>query len=308
MAKLLVAACWKGTRLWPLSIASKPKQFVNLGDISLVRLTSDRFRLPKEDVFYLTLPQYQEILLSQCQTDSNQIVYGDPNAKENFKNIRAWLNQMASKWVSLNETIILTWSDNYIANHDKFLTYINEWLHYIDENPWQILLYACKPSKPSTQFGYIECSDLCWNIKKVISFREKPDLKTAQIYLDKGNYLWNMGTFIFKLGNILDIIDSLCPWNPKDYDKPIDKVIFEKCSNMACYCTQDIWWNDVWTFESFYEVSPKDKDWNSVYWCAEFRNAQSNLVVSESKNVVIEWLNNVVVIEKNWIVYIRQLK
>lgn len=321
--KLLIQACGKWTRLWPLSKEKNPKQFMEINWESFIKRTQNRFDDfldSKNDIFYSVL-ENQKWNLEKIfwEINWNQIIFWNKIAKENISNILISLYLMLKKWINKNENIIMTWSDLYFENEEKLKNELKKWINFLDKNPEKIILNWIKPTKASEEFGYIECwKEISENIFSVENFKEKPDKINAKKYIEKWNYFWNWWIFLFKLWYFWEEAEKLCPklcelikksidenldyseiiWT--NFDEPIDKLIFEKSKNIVCLKVENSWWNDVWNFEALHFLSEKNKDWNYISKKNKeiiAENSTWNYIKSETKNIILNWINNLVIIE-----------
>ena len=310
-------ACGKWTRLWPLSTGSKPKQFISLWDKTLINHTQVRFSSLNPITYYSILEDQIDNLNSSLtnKPKKENILFWDPKAKENAINILLSLKSLINKGISLDTSIIMTWSDIYIDENDKFLDSTKKALSFIEDNPKHILLFGIKPDTPSTSFWYIE-TEKNSIVSPVVSFKEKPDINLAQEYFKKWNYLWNSWVFAFKLwtiwNEILELLD-IENWAldiSKIPDIPIDKLIFEKSNKLSCIKLENIWWSDVWSFKSFHELSLKLNNQKWTNYLAENDskmhtiNSNWNFISTSSSDIILCWVNDLVIIEKKWKIYV----
>ena len=330
----LLMACGRWTRLWPLSRENMPKQFVELWDKVFIQNIVDIYKpLVWESGFYISILKDQiSNLKSSLDFDINndRIIYGDKSANENLSNILISIYSMLKSWVSEKETIIMSWSDIFIKNQSTFLLQLKSAISFVENNNDKILLCWIKPEFASTWFWYIETeidSIVSW-IFNIKSFKEKPDKVLAQKYFESWNYFWNAWVFVFKLWFFWDKCKQLIPeicknieesinkWeefniSEKD-DIPVDQAIFEKSNSLVCLWLEGVWWSDVWTFESFYNICKTDEDDNfkKVSWKWEIFtfDSQWNLIISENKNIIVNWVSGLVVVENKWEIFISNMK
>lgn len=136
-----------------------------------------------------------------------------------------------------------------------------------------------KPTKPEIGYGYIEAEKNNNLAKKVISFKEKPDLATAKEYISSGNYYWNGGMFMFSIATmqaeltkympaIIDITQNGYQYIVDNFvnmpDISIDYAVAEKSQKMMMIPMENIYWNDIGSFDAIAEVL-SDKDKNKMY-------------------------------------------
>mgnify|MGYP001175707380 FL=1 len=195
----IILAGGSGKRLWPLSTKKRPKQFISLfGDLSLFDLTLQRIN--NREIFkkpiivtsneYLT---YVEESLAKTGVEVSKI-FLEPESKNTFPALT--IPAFASLKKKLNERFMVFPSDHYIPYNKSFYatcsTIKNQ---FISEG---LTMLGVKPDTPSTEYGYISVKTSNNEVKKVISFIEKPSLKKAQLLLKQPNTLWNSGIFCFE--------------------------------------------------------------------------------------------------------------
>ena len=321
--KLLIQACWKWTRLWPLSKEKKPKQFMEINWKTFIKRTKNRFNdfLESEnDIFYSILGKQKKNLINAVwKVNHDRIIFWNKKAKENISNILISVYTMLKNWIDKNENIIMTWSDLYFENEKNLQNDIQTAIHFLEKNPDKIILSWIEPTEASESFWYIECwKEISKNIFEIDNFKEKPNKQKAEDYLKKWNYFWNWWVFLFKLWFFWEEAEKLCPelskiiketidenkdywefiWN--NFDEPIDKLIFEKSDKLRCIKIENSWWSDVWNFESLHLLSEKDENWNYISKSKNkviTQNSTWNYIKSESKNIILNWINNLVIIE-----------
>jgi mannose-1-phosphate guanylyltransferase len=106
--------------------------------------------------------------------------------------------------------MIVAPSDHYIENEDKFLNYVRDAFEFSLKSD-VLMTLGIQPSEPNTGYGYIQFDKDGGDVKKVLDFTEKPDLETAKKFLERGDYLWNAGIFIWSVKSILKAFGSSLP-------------------------------------------------------------------------------------------------
>jgi mannose-1-phosphate guanylyltransferase len=186
-----------------------------------------------------------------------------------------------------------------------------------------------KPSRPETGYGYIQ-ADLSSNslrnkeIFRVYSFREKPDLQTAQQYISQKNYFWNAGIFIWNVSTIVNafriyqpqmakIFEGLMPVYGTDKEQQEINRLFPECENISVdyaimekaeeifVCPADFGWSDLGTWGSLQQQSKKDLYGNSCIGPDITLFESHNCIVhtTQEKKVVIQGLDGYIVAENN---------
>lgn len=213
--QIAIVAGGGGTRLWPLSTEEKPKQFVNIvNSQSLLQYTFSLIasRFAEENIWIVTNKKYKDIVLDQLPEFNSDNLILEPERRDSFAAEAGAAAVIASKKGD-SEVISFVPCDDYWPNKRSERNYLNA-LDKLEEiaNHFDIALLGVKPTKPSTQFGYIELN-VPWieSIGKptpVISFKEKPIKKVAEEYLESGNYLWHTHSPTFSFKSLLKTLDD----------------------------------------------------------------------------------------------------
>ncbi|MES2485609.1 MAG: sugar phosphate nucleotidyltransferase [Bacteroidota bacterium] len=197
-----------GSRLWPLSRKSRPKQYLPIfGGKSLFEMTSERNQPFATNVVVVGSKDNCHLskeILENCSVNYLDIVEAVPRNTAAAIAFAAFASQP-------DDILIITPSDHIIEDEDKYLEAINEAVAKAGQG--YIVTFGVHPTKPETGYGYIE-----HNADEVLSFREKPNQVTAQEFIDRGNFLWNSGMFCFKASVLLD---ELKLYQPEVYEKSL---------------------------------------------------------------------------------------
>lgn len=327
-----------GSRFWPYSRNSRPKQFLDFFGTgkSLLQMTVDRFLplIPEKNILVVTNAAYKALVLEQLPALDESQVLCEPcrrNTAPCIAYATARIQSMLEKQGLKEEAnIVVAASDHLITDNTAFLKTIGMCLDYISDHN-DIVTLGMLPTRPETGYGYIQTdthgSPLQLNgdgIYKVLQFKEKPDLETAKRYIAEGGYLWNSGMFIFNLPTIVSSFKQHLPavWHQFEQGKgiigtaqepayinehfplceniSIDYGIMEKASNVMVM-PADFGWSDLGTWGSLYELSDKDEDGNVVLHCkAQFDDSRRNIITLESgKLAVVEGLEDYIIAEND---------
>ncbi len=317
-----------GARFWPMSRASRPKQFIDIlgtGE-TLIQRTFKRFTkiCPKENILIVTNDLYEDLVKKQIPEIPDNNILLEP-AMRNTAPCIAYANYKI-KALNPDARIVVAPSDHLIMNEDLFVENIKAGLKAAEENDWLITL-GIKPTRPDTGYGYIQYDekekyDKNPRISRVKTFTEKPNHELAEKFLESGDFLWNAGIFIWSLKSIseafeehLDDVDDLFKEGVGKYnteaEKPfieetyavcrkisIDYGIMEKASNVYVVAA-DFGWSDLGTWGSLYDITDKDEDNNAV--------SGENVMLYDTKNslvrmphdklVVLQGLDDYIVVE-----------
>ena len=325
-----------GSRFWPFSRESKPKQFLDFFGTgrSLLQMTVDRFRpiVPIENMVIVTNKAYKEIILTQVPDLQESQILCEPARRNTAPCIAyatAAIRSRQHSAVSRQNSdirIVVAASDHLILEEEKFRQTILKAFDFVGANK-AICTLGMEPTRPETGYGYIQRSAVSIqhsDIYSVKQFKEKPDLETAKEYLKSGDYLWNSGIFIWSLETINEAIEKYLPEvaaifaqgegiigtaKESDFiDKnfplcpniSVDYGIMEKAENVYVI-PSSFGWSDLGTWGSLYELSEKDAEQNvSLHSKAFFHEAEGNIVVLEpGKVAIVQGVNDMIIAEQD---------
>ncbi len=316
----LIMAGGIGTRFWPLSRKSHPKQFLNIvSKQSMLQMTVERL-LPKikmEDIFIVTAKSQVELTKKHLPKLPRENIIIEPFGMNTAPCIALSAYYLARKYDESERMIVLP-ADHLIANQNEFLNSLQIGEDSANEN--NLVTFGIKPNYPATGYGYIEAgTKVSYNAFKVKQFKEKPDLKTAQKFIEAGNFFWNSGMFMWKIETILKAYRDYLPkiinvlngisqkWDDEgitadisqQYRKmpriPVDVGIMEQAEKRIVIPV-DYGWNDVGSWKALYDISPKDKNENVINQECEILDSNNNYVNSK-KFVSLIGVDNLIVIE-----------
>ena len=338
-----------GSRFWPYSRAEKPKQFLDFFGTgrSLLQMTVDRFRpiIPIENVLIVTNVAYKDLILEQVPDLKEEQILCEP-ARRNTAPCIAYAvaaikhKAQSGKWRETN--IVVAASDHLILEEEKFRETILQAFAFTGKNK-AICTLGMTPTRPETGYGYIQfarrklierkqsllndkmsaAKPLNDGIYPVKEFKEKPDLETAKMYLESGDYLWNSGIFIWSLETINEAFkrylpevaeifkrgkDVICTKDERAFIEEnfplcpnisVDYGILEKADNVYVL-PSSFGWSDLGTWGSLYELSEKDAEGNvSLHSEAHFHEAKGNIVVLEpGKKAIVQGVEDMIIAEE----------
>lgn len=207
----IILAGGDGTRFWPLSRKATPKQLLNLsGKEVIINETIDRL-MPAvtHDIFIVTNSAQSENLKKTVRgrVPANHILV-EPAARNTAACIGFAAIEILKHYG--DGIMVIAPSDSYIRDSDEYARVLNTAVDYA-KNTGKLITVGITPTFPATGYGYIECGCSEEPAKPVIRFVEKPDLESAEKYLEKGDYVWNSGVFIWKASVILQKYKECLP-------------------------------------------------------------------------------------------------
>jgi mannose-1-phosphate guanylyltransferase/mannose-6-phosphate isomerase len=312
-----------GTRLWPLSRASYPKQFLplvtekSLFQETLIRLKNNY--LDVDEPIIIGNQEHRFLIAEQCRlinVKPNSIIL-EPFGRNTAAAIAtACLNVQNKKGDGI---LLVMPADHVIENTTAFLDSIKKAISVADQD--KIVTFGIAPKYAETGYGYIRVKEKSQYIQKVDAFVEKPDKKTANQYLIDGRYYWNAGIFLFKASAMIAEIEKYSPLvldsvkkafdNSKEDadflrldsdcfsqvpDISIDYAVMEKSNNVSVM-PLDAEWSDVGCWNSVWNISKKDNNNNVIRGNVISEDSENCYIRAESRLVSLLGVNDLIVIE-----------
>lgn len=317
-----------GSRFWPVSTTDCPKQFIDVLGCgkSLLQLTVERFAniCPPENIWVLTSAKYASLVKEQLPMVADENILLEPCRRNTAPCIAyaAWKIKKRDP----NANMVVTPSDHFVNDVQEFRRIIESSLRFVSDSD-AILTLGIKPTRPETGYGYIEAvlgtSTLSnKEVFRVDSFKEKPDLDTAKLYISKNNYYWNSGIFIWNVQTIVnafrvyqspiaDVFESLLPVYYTDKEQAAIDERFPECRNISVdYAIMeradeifvfpaDFGWSDLGTWVSLHNKMPHDINGNvAVDSNVEMLDAHNCIVYArDAKKVVVIGLDDCIISE-----------
>jgi len=310
-----------GTRLWPYSRSLYPKQFLPLlGEETLLQQTVSRLRgsLAEQPPILLCNQDHRFMVAEQLRAlnvDAAAILL-EPIAK----NTAPALCLAALKALELGDDPILLVlpADHAIVDNTQFHHAIK--LAKAAAEAGNLVTFGIVPTQPETGYGYIRANGK-GNVRPVAEFVEKPDLATAQAYVDSGEYFWNSGMFAVKASVFLQELEHFSPTmlaacsqaldhavedldfirideamfsqSPSD---SIDYAVMEK-TDKAVVIPMAAGWSDVGSWQALWEISDKDAQGNACIGDVLCEQSKNNYIQSEQKLIATLGVSNLVIVE-----------
>lgn len=313
-----------GSRFWPQSRTSNPKQFLDILGTgkSFIRSTFERFLplIPIENFFVVTSDIYRELCLEHLPELSADQILCEPVRRNTAPCIEYACHRIHK--IDQRANVVVTPADHLITGEAEFQTTIRECLDFVTDS-LNLLTIGIKPSRPETGYGYIQVESQDLSINRVKTFTEKPNLELAKAFVESGDFFWNSGIFIWSTRGILSALGRYLPelnqqfsagW--KYYGTPseqefinevypncanisIDYGVMEKADNVYVRCG-NFGWSDIGTWGSLYQHASKDDAQNAITHGRALAIESQNSVISvpEGKVAVVEGLDGYLVVDR----------
>lgn len=311
-----------GTRFWPKSRKSMPKQFLDILGTgkSFIRMTFERFatRIPAQNFIVVTNQSYKSLVLEHLpELDESQILC-EPIGRNTAPCISYAAHFLNSK--SSDSLMVVTPSDHYVADQEHFIETLDNCTAFADAND-VLMTIGINPTRPETGYGYIQRSSAA-ALSPVKCFTEKPNLEVAQAFIRSGEFLWNSGIFIWKTSSILAAIERYLPDMHSLFVSAADKFgtaaeagaiadifsqcraisidygVMERADNVYVH-SGDFGWSDIGTWGSLYQHSRKDKYANvkPAEGCYTYDTRNTIISLPKDKVAIISGLRDYIVVD-----------
>lgn len=315
-----------GSRFWPSSTNERPKQFLDILGVgkSLIRMTFERALklVPADHVFIVTNKKYKALVIEHLPELPQENILCEPS----MNNTAPCIAYTALRINALdpNAVFAVLPSDHVILKEEEYVSKLSQAFDFATSHE-AIVTLGIQPTRPDTGYGYINYQkETIGNeqIHKVISFKEKPDLATAETYLESGDYLWNAGMFVWSVPTILksykinapQILDVLMQQNalygtsdeqayidavyPDTQKISVDYAILERADNVYTI-PADIGWSDLGTWNSLHAYMSDGNDAVSVGQNIHLIDVKDIIVISNNhKQIVIKGLKDYIVVDE----------
>lgn len=312
-----------GARLWPLSRKEYPKQYLPLvSDNTMLQETILRLNGLDNlaDPIIICNVDHRFLVAEQCQQIDvkNSTILLEPVGKNTAPAIAAAALQALKE---SNDSVLLVLSaDHVIQDINAFHQAIN--IANQQAQKGKLVTFGIVPTDVNTGYGYIKSykndDDGAYKVEK---FVEKPDLKTAQSYLEQGNYLWNSGMFMFKATTLIDELTIHSPdivisvskainnvtqdldfirldkqafeSSPSD---SIDYALMEKSDNVVVI-PLDAQWNDIGSWSALYDIGTKDKNGNVIKGDVITQDTTNTYINANHHMIAVIGVDNLIIVD-----------
>ena len=326
---LVIMAGGVGSRFWPMSTTEHPKQFIDVLGVgrTLLQLTYDRFSgvVPSDNVGVVTNQKYVDLVHEQLPEMPLNHILSEP-CRRNTAPCIAYVSWRIKK-ENPKANIVVSPSDHVVMDNTEFRRVVTNCMKFTAETD-AIVTLGMKPTRPETGYGYIQ-ADLSTasarnkEIYRVDHFREKPDLETAERYIQQNNFFWNAGIFILSASTIVNAFRIYQPSVARIFEqimnvlgtseeqRVIDEV-YPECENISVdyaimeraeeifVCPASFGWSDLGTWGSLMAQSQRDLYGNAIIGNEIHLFDSRNCIVhtTEERKVVIQGLDGYIVAEQ----------
>ena len=322
----LILAGGIGSRLWPMSRKSRPKQFLDLFGTgrTLLQDTYERFArfMPADHIYISTNVDYLPYVYEQLPQVDDTHILEEPLRRGTLASV-AW-GTVFIKTVDPDANLVVSPADQLILNESRFQEDITRSLDFVDKGN-RLVVMGIHPTRPETGYGYIQMSEQQpeeEHFNHVKTFTEKPERQFAEIFLQDGSFLWNTGIFLFSADAVLDNIYRLIPEYrielPKmmadaKIDDPkflpeffsvlpklnVDMGIMEKSDNVFVY-EAHFGWADLGTWNTIDVYQTCDANGNLLLDSkASLHNCKGNVIrLPKNQTAIINGLQDFAVIQE----------
>ncbi|MBK7459782.1 MAG: mannose-1-phosphate guanylyltransferase/mannose-6-phosphate isomerase [Betaproteobacteria bacterium] len=320
----VIMAGGSGTRLWPLSRAGFPKQFLVLsGNTSLFQQAAARLQGLAGEGLAVAAPlvvcneEHRFLVLDQLRESRSDpaAVLLEPVGRNTAPAVT--LAALQAVEARADPVLVVTPADQTVTEATAFNAALARAVRAANEGA--IVILGVTPDRPETGYGYIRADG-----PRVAQFVEKPDLATAEQYLARGGYFWNAGMFVLKASAWLEALQRFRPdmlaacraaWAARKTDalfvRPgaaefaavpgdsVDYAVMEKCPGVLDIRMEPLaaGWNDLGAWEAVWQVAEKDAQGNAAVGDAIVSDSHNTLVHATSRLVSVVGLDDVVVVE-----------
>ena len=311
-----------GSRLWPVSRETHPKQFLPLAsEITMLQETLQRTTGLNAAAPMVVCNEEHRFMVAE-QLRQLQLAAGGLILEPEGRNTAPAVALAAIQAVAqdADAVMLVLPADHLIKNVDAFVKAVQAALPLAEQG--RLMTFGVVPTAPETGYGYIKCGgSLGEDLFELERFVEKPDAATAQGYLDDGGFLWNSGMFLLRAGTYLEQLGKLAPdmlsacekamssaSADLDFVRPdaaafaacpsdsIDYAVMEK-TDVGGVVSLDCGWSDVGAWSALWEVADQDADGNATNGDVLLHNCRNSYFRSDSRLVAATGVDNLVVVE-----------
>ncbi len=328
----VILAGGMGSRFWPYSRRSFPKQFLDFfgSGESLLQMTYRRFvpAFPPERIIVVTNTNYRDIVATQLPDIPSSNILLEPCSRNTASAIAYATMHIKAKCPEA--VVVYAPSDHLVLKEETFRSYVDRALRHADSERCLVTL-GIQPTHPETGYGYLQVGGGAEELKvgefyPVKTFTEKPNKHMCKVLVESGEFFWNSGLFFSRADYMTEAISTHLPEvadrlivNAKAYGTSdeqayvkemypysqnisFDYGVMEKIDNVHTLLC-DMGWADLGTWGAIYNIAAKDKQLNAPVGKADylFNDSNGNLVVADKPEtlVVLQGVSDLIVVQKD---------
>jgi len=312
----VIMAGGSGTRLWPLSRAAHPKQFLRLhGEDTMLQATVKRLSgLDIQSSITICNEEHRFFVAEQLrEIDKLGSIILEPVGRNTAPAIA-----LAALTVKDDPLLLVLAADHVIQDEAAFNAAVVRAIPLAETG--KLVTFGIVPSEPDTGYGYIKRGNDFGEGFTVDEFAEKPSLEVAQGYISSGEYYWNSGMFLFRASSYIEELNKFrpdileqCKASVMDVKADLDflrinKETFESCpaesidyavmekTSQAVVVSMDAGWSDIGSWSSLWGISEKDGDGNSTHGDVILHNTHNSYVKTDERLVAAIGVNDLVIV------------
>jgi mannose-1-phosphate guanylyltransferase/mannose-6-phosphate isomerase len=311
----LILAGGSGTRLWPLSREEMPKQFISVCGDEKTLLQRTALRVLKATgggrLRVVASGRWRALIAHQLGSIGlkGDFLSEEPEGRNTAPAIALGMAELLASGASRDDLVLVCPSDHLIKDEDRFEIAVHTAMEAAKAG--NLVTFGIKPSGPDTGFGYIRTEPTANSWLAAEEFVEKPDLVTAERYVESGDYFWNGGIFCFRFSDMIEAFEMFFPEGAAIFSasrerrvscflatpkQSIDYAVMEKARNIACV-PLDAGWSDVGSWDSVFENSRKDDNNNASIGNVFLSGSGDNLIVGHDRLICGLDLESMIVVD-----------
>ena len=324
MEYAVILAGGSGTRLWPRSRGSKPKQFLDItGPRTMLQEAVDRILplFPYERIWVITNRSYLPLVREQVPALPEHNLIGEIMGRGTAPAIG--LAAMVLRRQDPDAVMVVLTADHLIRRREQFVRALSAAVQVAQKG--HLVTLGIEPRYPETGYGYIEQGDLLYHVDgfgayRVVRFTEKPDRLTAQEFISSGRYVWNSGMFIWRVEAILAEMARQMPalyaqlqeiadaWGTPAQEETLQRVwpaiqaqtidfgVMEHARDVVVIPV-DIGWSDIGSWAALLDILPADEQGNVLAGDVEALDTRNSFIYSAGRLIAVIGLNEMIVVD-----------